>query len=33
MGEAGRQRWRSEFGADRFRSRVAPLLDRLLETS
>ena len=33
MGEAGRRRWREEFGADRFRSRVAPLLDRLLEAS
>ena len=29
MGEAGRRRWRSEFGADRFRERLAPLLERL----
>jgi phosphatidylinositol alpha-1,6-mannosyltransferase len=29
MGEAGRRRWRGEFGADRFRARVEPLLDRL----
>jgi phosphatidylinositol alpha-1,6-mannosyltransferase len=30
MGEAGRRRWRSEFGAERFRERIHPLLDRLL---
>jgi starch synthase len=29
MGEAGRRRWRSEFGAGRFRERIEPLLDRL----
>jgi len=33
MGEAGRRRWREDFGADRFRARVAPLLDRLLEAA
>jgi phosphatidylinositol alpha-1,6-mannosyltransferase len=30
MGEAGRRRWRSDFGADRFRQRLEPLLDRLI---
>jgi len=29
MGEAGRRRWRNEFGADRFRARIEPLLERL----
>jgi glycosyltransferase involved in cell wall biosynthesis len=29
MGEAGRRRWRAEFGADRFRARLEPLLERL----
>lgn len=29
MGEAGRRRWRSEFGTDRFRGRLEPLLDQL----
>jgi phosphatidylinositol alpha-1,6-mannosyltransferase len=29
MGEAGRRRWREEFGADRFRARIEPLLERL----
>ena len=33
MGEAGRRRWRDELNAGLFRSRVAPLLDRLLETA
>ncbi|HKI03509.1 MAG TPA: glycosyltransferase family 4 protein [Thermoanaerobaculia bacterium] len=30
MGEAGRERWRREFGADRFRERLTPLLERLV---
>lgn len=30
MGEAGYRRWRSEFGIDRFRARIEPLLDRLI---
>jgi glycosyltransferase involved in cell wall biosynthesis len=30
MGEAGRERWRSEFGAERFRERITPLLESLL---
>ena len=29
MGEAGRRRWQSEFGIDRFRARIEPLLERL----
>ncbi len=29
MGEAGRRRWRNEFGTDRFRARIEPLLERL----
>jgi glycosyltransferase involved in cell wall biosynthesis len=29
MGEAGRERWRQEFGAERFRERLTPLLERL----
>lgn len=29
MGESGRERWQSEFGADRFRERLAPMLERL----
>jgi phosphatidylinositol alpha-1,6-mannosyltransferase len=29
MGEAGRRRWRDEFGAGRFRARVEPLLAQL----
>ena len=29
MGEAGRERWRQEFGAERFRERLEPLLERL----
>jgi phosphatidyl-myo-inositol dimannoside synthase len=29
MGEAGRRRWRADFGTDRFRTRLEPLLDRL----
>ena len=33
MGEAGRRRWRDEFGADRFRARLEPLFDQLLGTA
>lgn len=29
MGEAGRERWRSEFGLERFQERLRPLLERL----
>jgi phosphatidylinositol alpha-1,6-mannosyltransferase len=29
MGEAGRARWQREFGAERFRERLEPLLERL----
>lgn len=29
MGEAGRELWRREFGADRFRERLTPLLEEL----
>jgi phosphatidylinositol alpha-1,6-mannosyltransferase len=32
MGWAGRERWEREFGVDRFRERLAPLLERLVET-
>jgi phosphatidyl-myo-inositol dimannoside synthase len=30
MGEAGHERWRKEFGAERFRARLAPMLERLI---
>lgn len=30
LGEAGRERWRSEFGVARFRERLRPLLERLV---
>jgi glycosyltransferase involved in cell wall biosynthesis len=30
LGEAGRRRWRSELGLDRFRARLRPLLDELV---
>jgi phosphatidylinositol alpha-1,6-mannosyltransferase len=29
MGEAGRERWQREFGADRFRERLTPMLEEL----
>ncbi|HSF44332.1 MAG TPA: glycosyltransferase family 4 protein [Thermoanaerobaculia bacterium] len=29
MGEAGRERWHREFGADRFRERLTPMLEEL----
>ena len=29
LGEAGRERWRNDFGTDRFRARLEPLLERL----
>jgi phosphatidylinositol alpha-1,6-mannosyltransferase len=32
MGWAGRERWEQEFGLDRFRDRLEPLLTRLVET-
>src|SRR3954447_26574638 len=32
MGWAGRERWEREFGLDRFRERLEPLLARLVET-
>ena len=31
MGWAGRERWEQEFGLDRFRERLEPLLARLVE--
>ncbi|HEX4961551.1 MAG TPA: glycosyltransferase family 4 protein [Thermoanaerobaculia bacterium] len=31
MGWAGRERWEKQFGADRFRERLEPLLERLVE--
>ncbi len=31
MGWAGRERWEREFGVDRFRQRLEPLLERLVE--
>jgi phosphatidylinositol alpha-1,6-mannosyltransferase len=31
MGWAGRERWEREFGLDRFRERLEPLLERLIE--
>jgi phosphatidylinositol alpha-1,6-mannosyltransferase len=30
MGEAGRRRWQKEFSIERFRARLAPLLERLM---
>jgi phosphatidylinositol alpha-1,6-mannosyltransferase len=30
MGEAGRERWRREFGVERFRERLEPVLERLI---
>ena len=30
MGEAGRERWRKEFGLERFQERLGPLLERLV---
>ena len=31
LGEAGRERWRTEFGLDRFQERLEPMLERLVE--
>jgi phosphatidyl-myo-inositol dimannoside synthase len=30
MGEAGRERWRRDFGVERFRERLSPMLERLI---
>lgn len=31
LGETGRERWRTEFGLDRFQERLEPMLERLVE--